>query len=211
MGSCSYIIFQPKFTYMIVSSHPDPQGLLSSAWKRVLTSHRPATAQAHKTHFKMYLSVMIFYGLPVNLTAQIVLIFMAFLSRNQLSCKVIRNYLSSLSSLAQFYGLVPPSSFKVFEKFIHQFPLQADPMGIFDIRTLYHISKACDSLPDNLFRAIFLMAFCAFLRLSNIAHHTNRQFSHFKHFLRKDLIFAPPGAHLLTRPQLFTYASNPLH
>ena len=61
---------------MIVGSHPDRQGLLSSAWKRVLMSHRPATAQAHKTHFKTYLSVMIFYGLPVDLTAQNVLILM---------------------------------------------------------------------------------------------------------------------------------------
>ena len=40
------------------------------------------------------------------------------------------------------------------------------PRGIFDIQTLYHISKACDSLRDPpLFRAMFLIAFYAFLRI----------------------------------------------
>ena len=46
---------------MIVGSPLDPQGLLSSGWERFLTLPRPATAQAHNTHFKMCLSVMLFY------------------------------------------------------------------------------------------------------------------------------------------------------
>ena len=205
MGGRPCTVFQPKFTYMIAGSHPDPQGLLSSAWKRVLTSHRPATAQAHKTHFRMYLSVMIFYSLPVNLTAQTLLIFMEFLSRYQLSHRVIRNYLSSLSSLAQFYGLdASHLSHPAVSRFLRSLsinsPFRPTPRGIFDIRTLYHISKACDSLSDpHLFTAIFLVAFYAFLRLSNIAPQSNRQFSHSKHFLRKDIVFAPPGAHLLIK------------
>ena len=62
------------------------------------------------------------------------------------------------------------------------------------------MSKACDSLGDPpLFRAIFLVAFYAFFRLSNIAPHSARQFSKDKHFLRQDLIFQPPGAHLLVK------------
>ena len=65
---------------------------------------------------------------------------------------------------------------------------------------MYGISKACDSLGDPpLFRAIFLVAFYAFFRLSIIAPHSARQFSKDKHFLRQDLIFQPPGAHLLVK------------
>ena len=189
MGSGPHSIFQPGFAYIIVGSHPDPQGLLSSAWNRIITAHRPATTQAHKTHFKTYLSVMLFYGLPVDFTAQNVLIFMEFLVNNQLSCRVIRDYISSLSSLGRFYGLdTSPLSHPAVSRFLRSLsinsPFRPTRRGIFDIRTLYHISKACDSLPDPLlFRAIFLVAFYAFLRLSNIAPHSTREFSHSKHFL----------------------------
>ena len=126
----------------------------------------------------------IFYGLSVNVTAQNLLIFMEFLSRNQLSHRVIRNYLSSLSSMAQFYGLdTSHLSHPAVSIFLRSLSINSSfrpsPRGIFDIRTLYHISKACDSLPDPyLFRAIFLVAFYAFLRISKIAPHSNRQFSH---------------------------------
>ena len=65
---------------------------------------------------------------------------------------------------------------------------------------MYDISKACDSLQDpTLFRAIFLVAFYAFLRLSNLAPHSSRLFSHSRHFIRQDIIFAPPGAHILIK------------
>ena len=65
---------------------------------------------------------------------------------------------------------------------------------------MYPISKACDSLRDPpLFRAIFLVAFYAFFRLSNIAPHSAHQFYKDNHFLRQDLIFQPPGAHLLVK------------
>ena len=79
---------------MIVGSHPDPQGLMSSAWERLLTLPRPTKAQAHNFHFKMYLSVMLFYGLSMHLSVQNLLIFMEFLPRNQLSHRVIRKYIS---------------------------------------------------------------------------------------------------------------------
>ena len=66
--------------------------------------------------------------------------------------------------------------------------------------TQYHISKACDGLADPpLFRAIFLTAFYAFLRISNIAPHSVKAFDPTRHFLRQDLIFHYPGAHLLVK------------
>ena len=71
------------------------------------------------------------------------------------------------------------------------------PRGIFDTHTLYNISLSCDILTDPiLYRAIFLTAFYGFLRMSNITPHSLRKFSQEYHFLRQDLIFAPPGAHL---------------
>ena len=71
---------------------------------------------------------------------------------------------------------------------------------VIDVKTLENISMACDGLRDPiLFRAIFLTAFFAFFRISNIAPHSVAAFSNSKHLLRKDVLFAPPGAHILQK------------
>ena len=73
------------------------------------------------------------------------------------------------------------------------------PWGNFDVHTLYNISLSCDILPNPiLYRAIFLTAFYGFLRMSNFAPHSSAKFSQ-DHFLKQDLISAPPGDHLLVK------------
>ena len=72
--------------------------------------------------------------------------------------------------------------------------------GIFDIQTLYVISIACDHLTDPLlFRAIFLTAFFLFFRMSNIATHSKKSFDPTRHLLMQDLIFSPPGLHIIIK------------
>ena len=74
------------------------------------------------------------------------------------------------------------------------------PRGLFDIPTLYNISLSCDSTNDpHLYRAIFLVAFYGFLRMSNIAPHSFKNFNKCQHFLRQDVIFGPPGVHLVLK------------
>ena len=146
-----------------------------------------------------------FYNLPIEISAYNLLIFMEVLATNGLSPKVIKNYFSSICSMAPFFNfdtgaLAHPAVHRYIRSLSITSPFRPTPRGIFCIRTMYDISRACDFLPDPpLFRAIFLVAFYAFFRLSNIAPHSARQFSKDKHFLRQDLIFAPPGAHLLVK------------
>ena len=72
--------------------------------------------------------------------------------------------------------------------------------GIFDISTLTLISQTCDILKNaSLFRAAFLLAFFGFHKMSNIAPHSRYKFDQNKHFLRQDIIFAQPGAHVLLK------------
>ena len=79
-------------------------------------------------------------------------------------------------------------------------PFAPTHRGIFDIRTLYLISVACDTLSDPLlFRAIFLTAFFAFLRMSSIAPHSKKAFDPSRYLLRKGVLFASPGAHLIIK------------
>ena len=44
-----------------------------------------------------------------------------------------------------------------------------------------------------------LISFFAFLRISNVAPHSAKQFDPLVHFLRKDVIFCSPGAHLILK------------
>ena len=55
-------------------------------WHGFLKAHRPSSAQAHKTHFKTFLSLLLFYGLPMELSAYNILIFFEF--SPEISCHV---------------------------------------------------------------------------------------------------------------------------
>ena len=49
MGHDSNPIFLPRPVYMISGSIPEPQGLLFSAWNRIIATQRPAAIQVHTT------------------------------------------------------------------------------------------------------------------------------------------------------------------
>ena len=81
------------------------------------------------------------------------LIFLEFLARNSISH-------SDLSH---------PALIRFLRGFSINSPFRPTPRGIFDFRTMYHISRACHSLHDPLlFRAVFFVSFYAFFRLSTL-------------------------------------------
>ena len=144
-------------------------------------------------------------NLPLQTTVYNLLVFLEYLHSNKLSPKVIQNYLSSIRTAAIKYNLqVQHTSSHLLTRFIRSIsinsPFAPTPRGVFEIKTMYHISRACDSLSDpHLFRAIFLTAYFAFLRMSNVAPHSTKQFDPSKHFLRQDAIFGHPGIHLIVK------------
>ena len=147
--------------------------LMDNAWHGIDQAYRPSTVAAHTTHFKTFLAFLIFMKLPIQISVHNVLTFLEYLYCRQISPAVLKKSVSINSQFA-------PS-----------------PKGIFDIKTMYHISISCDLLGDPcLFRAIFLVAFFGFLRMSNIAPHSSKKFDPSKHILRQDLFFQPPGVHV---------------
>ena len=44
-----------------------------------------------------------------------------------------------------------------------------------------------------------MLSFFAFLRMSNVAPHSSKSFDHNRHLLRQDVIFGPPGAHIILK------------
>ena len=173
--------------------------MLSSAWERLNSAYRPSTTSAHLRHFRTFLAFLIFMNLTITVNVQNLLAFLEYLHSNGLSPKVIQTYLSSISNLAKLYGLDhSATSSHLISRFMRSISINSKFLptvrGIFDIKTLHGISMACDVLSDPLlFRSIFLTAFYGFLRMSNIAPHSLKQFNHSVHLLRQDLIFGPPG------------------
>ena len=179
--------------------------LLREALSGKRTAYRPATRNADLTHVKTYLAFTIFMELPVELNAHSILAFLEYLYINSVSYKVILNFVSSLKKAATKYHWHPEVlSHRLVSDYLKSISINIRfapiPRGIFDLTTLALISRAYDILVDPpLFRAIFLLAFFAFLRMSNIAPHSRFKFDAHKHFLRQDIIFAEPGAHILIK------------
>ena len=124
---------------------------------------------------------------------------------NSISYKVITSYISSLKKAAQKYSWSPDVfSHRLVLEYLRSVSINTrftpTVRGIFDITILSLISQTCKILEDAaLVRAVFLLAFFGFLRMSNIAPHSRYKFDKNKHFLRQDIIFAAPGAHILLK------------
>ena len=160
---------------------------------------------AHHLHFRTFLGYLIFMDLPLECSVHNILIFLEYLFQNSISTKVISTYLSSIHSKAKLYGWdVSSIAHPTLQRYIRSISINSrfapTPRGIFDVHTLYNISLSCDTMSEPiLFRAIFLTAFYGLLRMSNVAPYSLQNFSQDRHFFRQDLIFAPPGAHLLIK------------
>ena len=105
MGRCSPSPISPFLSYLISYSAHHSSLLVASAWDKVITAYRPATVVLQKTHFKTYLFVLFFYHLPQNFWCSNLLGFLEILYQNKLSPKVIRNCVSSISSLCSLYQI----------------------------------------------------------------------------------------------------------
>ena len=77
-------------------------------------------------------------------------------------------------------------------------PFNPSLKSIIDIDTLQLIIRMCDSTyMGQVFKAVYTLAFFSFLRLSNLVPHSIKSFSPLYHLARGDIIFAPPGLHIL--------------
>ena len=133
------------------------------------------------TSFQNFLRFPYFHGLSCVFTVHNILTFIIFIYTNSLPPKVIRNYLSSISSMAQQFNLDP--------SIVHHQIVQ----------TLYYISVSCDILSDPSISgpysslhilASYLVQYCSSFLVN---------FFPDKRLLRRDLMLSPPGAHLLIK------------
>ena len=141
-------------------------------------AYRPSTGSAQDRHFRTFCAFLIFMRFPLQTTVYNLLVFLEYLYTNNLSPKVIQNYLSCIRTVTIRYNLQAQyTNSHLLTSFIGSISTNSSfaptPRGIFDIKTIYHIFRSCDALPDpHLSRAIF---FYALLCLSENVQHSPSQ------------------------------------
>ena len=143
--------------------------------------------------------------LLVQVDIKIVLSFLECLVINGCSVSMIENHVSAIKAHFVLHDLC----FAVFEHpklnyFIKSLkinrPLSVKPHNIISIERLAQMSAACRNLTSGVvFRAVFLLGFFGFFRLSNLAPHALASFDHTRHLTGEDIFFNKNFAKILLK------------
>ena len=137
-----------------------------------------------------------------------VLVFLEFLVQNGSKSHTLTSYVSVLN---HYFKLFDIQTWGICHRKVHLFIKSVSMNSVYSptfkalitIPILQKIVQVCDTIAyGQVYKASFLLAFFAFLRLSNIAPVSSTSFDPSRHFLRGDIIFAPPpppGAHVILK------------
>ena len=134
-----------------------------------------------------------------------ILAFLEFLVQNGSRAHTLNSYLSVFNHYFKLFDIdTAHVSHRKVQLFIKSVSMNSAYVpkykAIITIPTLLTLVQACDNIAfGQVYKAAFLLAFFAFLRLSNIAPVTPKSFDPTRHFLRCDVIFGPPGAHVILK------------
>ena len=141
----------------------------------------------------------------MHLSPAFVLSFLAFLTLSKLSPSVILNYISAIKAKFSILALdISPfcdPTIKYFHRslLLHR-PFKVSIKSIIDPSTLNHIVSQCDHMfMGQVYKAAYLLSFFSFLRISNLVPHSITTFDPNYQLARADIIFAPPGAHVVVK------------
>ena len=201
MVACKRAIFLPQFVYLIVGP---VKSLIEAAYSRIASGLRPRTSQAYRDKFSLFLAFTSYFQLPLH-ELDSILAFLEFLVRNGSRAHSLNTY---VSVLRHYFHLLDVPYASLAHRKVHLFtksvainsPYTPKFKANFSIPVLLNLVKACDTFPSGfIYKAIFLLAYFAFLRLSNLAPSSASKFDPTRNFTRGDIIFGPPGAHVIVK------------
>ena len=180
---------------LISGSSPAMCALLQLASARIPSAYRPKTLRTHQSHFKLFLQFLQFIQVDIlEATHLSILAFIEFLCFNNISHASIQAYLSSIRSQFKLLSL-PLSPFShhsvilALRSIALHVPVPKKVKGILDLQSLLSIVSSCTLLPSGpSYKALFLTAFFAFFRLSNLVPPSVTTFSPLIHLCRADFI-----------------------
>ena len=176
------------------------KNLATKASSRLQGAFRPSTARACTTMFRTFMCFCVYLNLNVkNLDVDGILAFMECLHVNQVSVNMISNYLSDIRAKFVVLGLNPSAlDHKKVKYYIRALklnrPMSVTTHNIITLDMLLKIVHQCDLLyMGAVFKAVFLVAFFGFFRVSNLAPHSFMAFDFTRHLAGGDIFFASSG------------------
>ena len=172
------------------------------ALNRADSALRPHTRAQYTKQFKLFLVFSISRGLRILDAQASVLLFLEFLSVQCISYRVICNYMSALKYFfSRYTWRAEVLSNPLLQRMLRGIRMTTyappSPKYVFSIHQVREISQLCDLFPHPLaYRAVFLVAFYAFFRMSNIAPTALLAFDPLRHLTRQDVRFQYPGLHI---------------
>ena len=111
---------------------------------------------------------------------------------------------SAVKSKLQSFGLqvhtFQDQRLTYYTKYLRQAqPFLAKLPVIIDFKIFKDIVNTCDTFPPLFFKAIYLVAFYSFLRISNHVPHSMSTFSPLEQLAKGNIFFAPLGLHILIK------------
>ena len=174
------------------------------AHTRIDSALRPRTASAYKSKFDLYLAFATWMQLTLS-SVESVICFLEFMAQQGSRAHTLMAYVSVMKHFFQLYDLdisvLDHRKIKLLIKSVSMNSVYTPKFKAnFTPSLLIKIALACDSmLYGTVYKCVFLLAYFAFLRLSNLAPTSTQGFDPTRHILRGDVIFGPPGAHIIIK------------
>ena len=156
--------------------------------------------------FALFVGFCVFLNITFqNLTSEVIVTFMEFLMGNGVSYSAVVNHISVVKAMLGLHGL-PFAMFespkiKLFIKSVQMNrPLTVSIPAVIDIAMLNNIIQVYNTMyMGQIFKALYLLAFYSFLRLSNIVTHAICQFDPSRHLARGDIILGKSSGKLVIK------------
>ena len=201
------VAYQWKLVYtksFYVIADPRVSQLTAKASIRLNTALRPRTRQGYTAKLKTFLAFVTYYRLcPTDL--DVILAFLELLAQAGSRAHTLASYISALRHYFQLWDWDCKSlAHRKTQLFIKAVSCNAKYIPRFkatlSISNLTKLATACNYIKHGpVYKAAFMLAFFAFLRVSNVAPPSATSFDPTRHILRSDVIFGSPGAHLIIK------------
>ena len=204
-GAHMFMVISLKILYFVVGTQKY-SSLTGKASSRLHQAFRPKTSRAYSAMFKVFVAFCVLMKVSLHhLSVEILLAFLECLLTNGVSVVVLCNYLSAIKAQCIMYDLqynvCNSVKIKYFIKSVKiSRPLCLKPHNVMDLKILRAlITKTANIKHHMVIKAIILVGFFGFLRLSNMAPHSRISFDPSRHLTGSDVFFTQDYVKILLK------------
>lgn len=180
--------------------------LVRSAWKHIQQSLSPSSIRHYTASFKLFLAYLFYNNVQLqNCNHRHLVAFLELLRASNLSFPTILNYMSAIKFWLYRANLhvdlvTHPLVGQMLKACARSATSTVAVKKVFHVELMVDIVQQAMQMPHGkAYAALFLLAFHGFFRISNLVPVSLINYNVQQHLSRGDVIFAPPGAHVLLK------------